>query len=774
VSKEHRCDCDDLFICYIVERIASFVDDIRFLIFIFNPECSQIIMSNHSVVPFNLSSSITDDTSKSNNNSTSLLLHPIQPFKRSPSDKLAQCTTLLRRRQHHHQLLQRWNNVPQITTDKSADISILSLLGEGSFGAVYKGQHQATGAIVAVKVIPHGNRLTPRDNSKILDEIEILSRCDSPYIVGYFECFFKPALIDKPGEMWIVMEYCEGGSMIDLIEAAAGTPIPEDCVRAVCASIVLGLEYLHGVANVCHRDVKCGNVLLTDDGHVKLADFGVSAELTNTINKRKTTVGSPYWMAPEVLGDTHYDGRADVWSLGITAIEIAEGAPPYASLNPMRAISLIPTKPAPTLADPDHWSPEMLDFVKCCCEKDPSQRSDSAQLASHPFVKQEVIALRSLSRSHDITSQQQHGGEPMSARAKYKRLATDIRKRAPGLPAIRRVQEQFRLLRQQNIPSRSGGDGHSGTPKNGIPTDSVFKNSPKNILQPNGNDIGTYLAHIDQRVANQVVPIDTLGTMPRLTLDDVTTGPSIIPMAPSSRAGSTGYLHPGTSKDPILLLSSSASPLATPTMMGQQHSYGATAAAVAAAAAFDSQAVLASIEPALANDERLRADLETLARAFDANLSSLIQAHHLAQQKVMAEARIRQQVPLDFNALFERAENQHVIDSEASHALKQAQEISEVSHIMQSVEAGTFPVAGTTTTSNSNTAITGSSTTTTEITTVVLSETATRTTTTTTDMLYPQSTLQHEEQQSNNDVEHPSDSDTKNDTSKSSEPITVA
>jgi serine/threonine protein kinase len=127
-----------------------------------------------------------------------------------------------------------------------------------------------------------------------------------------------------------------------------------------------------------------------------LADFGVSAELSNTLNKRQTVVGSPFWMAPEVIKESHYDGRADVWSLGITVIEMAEGAPPHSNLHPLRAIFLIPSKPAPTLADPDNWSPEMLDFVRCCCQKDPAQRHDSALLSSHPFVKQEVIALRQL------------------------------------------------------------------------------------------------------------------------------------------------------------------------------------------------------------------------------------------------------------------------------------------------------------------------------------------------------------------------------------------
>ena len=145
--------------------------------------------------------------------------------------------------------------------DRSYELEILNLIGEGSFGAVYRATHKSTGAVVAVKVIANASS-SKSEEEKIKGEIEILSRCDSPYIVGYFECFIKPAT-SKPSEMWIIMEFCEGGSMTDLLEANAGFSLPEDCIRAVCASIVLGLEYLHGIANVCHRDIKCGNVLLT-------------------------------------------------------------------------------------------------------------------------------------------------------------------------------------------------------------------------------------------------------------------------------------------------------------------------------------------------------------------------------------------------------------------------------------------------------------------------------------------------------------------------------
>ena len=319
--------------------------------------------------------------------------------------------------------------------DRSSDLTILNMLGEGSFGAVYKAEHKASSAEVAVKIIPTNDA----EFDKIKGEIDILSRCDSPYVVGYFECFIKNTP-NKPSEMWIVMEYCEGGSMSDLLEQQQGS-LPEDIIRAVSASIVLGLQYLHGVANVCHRDIKCGNVLLTEDARVKLADFGVSAELTQTINKRKTVVGSPFWMAPEVIRESHYDGRADVWSLGITVIEMAEGAPPHSNLNPLRAIFVIPNKPAPTLADPDNWSPEMLDFVKCCCQKDPNQRHDSALLSSHPFVKQEVITLRSLHEDDGSLSK-------LSAAAKYERCARNM-DRTQGLPALQRLMQQMKKAMDQ-------------------------------------------------------------------------------------------------------------------------------------------------------------------------------------------------------------------------------------------------------------------------------------------------------------------------------------
>uniref|UniRef100_A0A7S3LK98 non-specific serine/threonine protein kinase n=1 Tax=Amphora coffeiformis TaxID=265554 RepID=A0A7S3LK98_9STRA len=506
------------------------------------------------------------------------------------------------------------------SADKSQDLNILKLLGEGSFGAVYKSIHRPTGAVVAVKVIPNAGG-TASEDEKIKGEIDILSRCDSPYIVGYCECFIKPPT-NKPGEMWIVMEYCEGGSVTDLIEASGGYHLPEDCIRSVCASIVLGLEYLHGVANVCHRDIKCGNVLLTSDGHVKLADFGVSAELTNTMNKRKTVVGSPYWMAPEVIRESHYDGRADVWSLGITLIEMAEGAPPHASLHPLRAIFVIPTKPAPTLADPDIWSPEMLDFVRCCCQKDPSQRHDSALLSSHPFVKQDVIALRSMHRGSASTAN-------ADARSKYRKMAA-AKNRKPGLSPITRVMEK--LSARMDAVREIRGTG---------------KNEDDGTGDFNGAG-----ASSGSSKNNSVSPLDMSQNH---TVD----------------MGANSY-NSRTKTPPMGALQSNGTNNVAPSVFTPDSDrYRAM--------------TLIDLEPDLANDKRLQEDLQKLSKTFETSLASLQAAHEVAQQKLIAEARLRNHTPLDVSALMEKAAFQCSSEESAHKAMKDAVSVPAIRSIVESI-----------------------------------------------------------------------------------------
>lgn len=269
--------------------------------------------------------------------------------------------------------------------DPTEIFEILAKLGEGSYGSVYKALDKRDGKIVAIKVLEVENE----DTTELQKEINILKDCHSEFIVAYKGTF------EKDGHIWIVMEYCAGGSICDLMAICERT-LQEDQIAAVMKQSLQGLEYLHSQHKI-HRDIKAGNILLTSDGDCKLADFGVSAELTNTMAKRKTVIGTPYWMAPEVLQSTEYDGKADIWSLAITAIEMAVGEPPHSNVHPMRAIFMIPNSPAPTLPDPSQWSADFNDFLRCCLKKNPSERPSASELLkTHTFIvkapKKSVIA----------------------------------------------------------------------------------------------------------------------------------------------------------------------------------------------------------------------------------------------------------------------------------------------------------------------------------------------------------------------------------------------
>ena len=230
--------------------------------------------------------------------------------------------------------------------------------GRGSYGAVYKARVLDTGAIVAVKIIP----LTEQDEiSSIQKEIGMLRDCQHPNVVNYFGSW------RTPDSLWIVMEYCAGGSVSDIMHACDAT-LDEDVIAFVCAETLAGLAYLHAVGKV-HRDIKCGNILLTEGGEVKLADFGVAAQLTNTMSKRNTFIGTPHWMAPEVIQASHYDGKVDVWALGVSAIEMAERFPPRWKVNPNRVIFMVVKDPPPALADKERWSLTFQDYVAQCLHK---------------------------------------------------------------------------------------------------------------------------------------------------------------------------------------------------------------------------------------------------------------------------------------------------------------------------------------------------------------------------------------------------------------------
>eukprot|EP01102_Stenamoeba_stenopodia_P014808 TRINITY_DN496_c0_g1_i1.p1 TRINITY_DN496_c0_g1~~TRINITY_DN496_c0_g1_i1.p1 ORF type:complete len:610 (-),score=153.24 TRINITY_DN496_c0_g1_i1:177-2006(-) len=259
--------------------------------------------------------------------------------------------------------------------DPTRVVEIGEKLGKGSFGDVHKGRILQSDEVVAVKFIPIEDEAAIEDVRK---EIEVLSSCKHPNIVNYVGSYFHN------DNLWIIMEYCGGGSVSDAMQIMESA-LTESQIALICREALQGLSYLHSIKKI-HRDIKGGNILLTDSGQVKLADFGVSAQLFSTMAKRNTFVGTPYWMAPEVISENAYDGKADVWSLGITAIEMAEILPPNSNLHPMRVLFLIPRAPSPKLCETAAWSPEFHDFIAQCLIKDTARRPTADELLKHKFI----------------------------------------------------------------------------------------------------------------------------------------------------------------------------------------------------------------------------------------------------------------------------------------------------------------------------------------------------------------------------------------------------
>jgi serine/threonine kinase 3 len=260
-----------------------------------------------------------------------------------------------------------------LTREPEEVFDLLDKIGEGAYGAVYKALHKDSGQSLAIKQVP-----VDSDLQEIIKEISIMQQCDSPFVVKYYGSYFKDT------NLWIVMEYCGAGSVADIMRVLERT-LTEDEIAVIMGQALKGLEYLH-MRRKIHRDIKAGNILLNTEGHAKLADFGVAGQLSDNMNKRNTVIGTPYWMAPEVIQEIGYDCLADIWSLGITAIEMAEGRPPYAEVHPMRAIFMIPTKPSPTLKEQEPWSGACHEFIAKCLIKNPVERPSATSLLKQKFI----------------------------------------------------------------------------------------------------------------------------------------------------------------------------------------------------------------------------------------------------------------------------------------------------------------------------------------------------------------------------------------------------
>lgn len=261
--------------------------------------------------------------------------------------------------------------------------SNIKQIGQGASGSVYVAAKKS-GEKVALKKVKPENKT---ESDALEMEIRMMCCTRHPNLIKCHETY------NFGGYMWISMEYMDGGCLTDVLEnyQAKRTTMSEGEIAFVLREVLKGLMFMHGMKRL-HRDIKSDNVLITGKGNIKLADFGFCAELTEERKKRTTCVGTPYWMAPELIRQSEYDYKVDLWSVGILAIECAEWEPPHMDEKPLRAMFLITTQPPPKLKAPQQWSPEFHDFISCCLVLNPARRASASQLLSHPFLKKATAA----------------------------------------------------------------------------------------------------------------------------------------------------------------------------------------------------------------------------------------------------------------------------------------------------------------------------------------------------------------------------------------------
>ncbi|KAL8591778.1 Serine/threonine-protein kinase 3 [Nucella lapillus] len=339
---------------------------------------------------------------------------------------------------------------------------VICKIGRGSYGSVFKSLHKETGQVVAIKQVP-----VDTDLQEIIKEISIMQQCDSSYIVKYYGSYFKNTDLWVSGGIEIVMEYCGAGSVSDIMRQRNKT-LTEREIATILYYTLKGLEYLHTGRKI-HRDIKAGNILLNSQGHAKLADFGVAGQLTDTMAKRNTVIGTPYWMAPEVIQEIGYDCVADIWSLGITALEMAEGKPPYGDIHPMRAIFMIPTKPPPSFRQPDKWSSEFIDFVSKCLVKNPENRATADELLEHEYIQ---TAEKSCEILKDMIQQARELQEEMHSQI-LSNTSVVIEDAVKSGTMVRKSDETDGTMKSQS----DGGKGTTGTLQSDLDTMVITQDS---------------------------------------------------------------------------------------------------------------------------------------------------------------------------------------------------------------------------------------------------------------------------------------------------------
>eukprot|EP01129_Flabellula_baltica_P013011 TRINITY_DN5975_c0_g1_i2.p1 TRINITY_DN5975_c0_g1~~TRINITY_DN5975_c0_g1_i2.p1 ORF type:complete len:316 (-),score=65.57 TRINITY_DN5975_c0_g1_i2:5-952(-) len=265
----------------------------------------------------------------------------------------------------------------EITIEKDPSKIFLNLtqIGDGTFGIVYCGIDIRTMEKVAVKRLD----LQENDEEDLIAEIVMMNTLSHPNVVKYIETYlFRDFL-------WVVMEFMNGGCLTDILELFQSIRMKEDQIGYVMKETMKGIAYIHSV-HCIHRDIKSDNILINLDGAVKLADFGYTVQLTQNRSERNTTIGTPYWEAPEVITGEGYNQKADIWSLGIMAIEMAQGEPPYMDLAPLTALRSIIIDGIPPLYE-DTWTQDFVDFIDVSLQINPEKRASADDLLMSPFLK---------------------------------------------------------------------------------------------------------------------------------------------------------------------------------------------------------------------------------------------------------------------------------------------------------------------------------------------------------------------------------------------------